>query len=114
VVVHEPGHALRLDDNLELLDITDVVLAPGLRRPPEAAVAASDTPSQVAAGGELLREFRVRLGEEERRIADLRAAGCIWAEVAAELGGAADARRMQFRRAVERVAQESGPEAGDE
>jgi hypothetical protein len=64
-VVHEPGHALRLDDNLELLDITDVVRAPDLRRPPKAAVAAAT-------------------------------------------------RRVQFRRAVERVARESGPEAGDE
>jgi ECF sigma factor len=76
----------------------------------EAAVAAGDTPSQVVAGEELLREFRARLGDEERRIAELRAEGREWVEVAAELGGAADARRMQFQRAISRVARELGLE----
>ncbi len=76
----------------------------------EAAPAADATPSQVVAGEELLREFRARLGDEERRIAELRADGRGWAEVAAELGGAADARRMQLQRAIGRVARELGLE----
>jgi DNA-directed RNA polymerase specialized sigma24 family protein len=70
------------------------------------------TPSRVVAGEEMLREFRARLSEEERRIADLRAAGRGWAEVAAELGGTADGRRVQFQRAVRRVGRELG--MGDE
>jgi hypothetical protein len=77
--------------------------------------AAGDTASQIVAGAELLREFRGRLSEEERRMADLRADGRAWAEVAAELGGAADARRVQFQRAVDRVARALGlEEDGDE
>jgi hypothetical protein len=48
---------------------------------------------------ELLRESRARLGDEERRIAQGRA----WAEVATEQGGAADARRKRFQRAVGRI-----------
>jgi RNA polymerase sigma-70 factor (ECF subfamily) len=76
----------------------------------ESAPAPGDTPSQVAAGEELLRELRARLNDEERRIAELRAEGRGWAEVAAELGGAADARRMQFQRAVGRVARDLGLE----
>jgi hypothetical protein len=47
---------------------------------------------------------RIRLGEEERQIADLRAEGWEWAEIAGLLGGSAQARRMQLARAVHRVA----------
>ena len=66
--------------------------------------------SQVVSGEELLREARARLSEEEQIIANLRADGRSWAEVAQELGGTADARRMQLQRAADRVAQELDPE----
>src|SRR5262249_33629880 len=36
------------------------------------------SPSRQIAGRELLEEFRRRLSEEERRLADLRAQGCEW------------------------------------
>src|SRR5947209_6363680 len=49
--------------------------------------AAGPTPSQVVAGRELLEKFRQRLSEEERRLADLRAKGSDWTDIAAELGG---------------------------
>jgi RNA polymerase sigma-70 factor (ECF subfamily) len=52
--------------------------------------------------------FRERLSDEERRIADLRASGCDWASVAAELGGTAEGRRKQLARAVVRVEQDLG------
>ena len=72
-------------------------------------VAARDpSPSQVVAGRELLQQFRQRLTEEERRLADLRADGRGWAEIAAELGGTAQVRREQLARAVERVVGELG------
>jgi hypothetical protein len=81
----------------------------------EAVAAADDSPSQVVAGEELLREFQARLSDEERRIADLRARGHAWGEVAAALGGAPDARRVQLQRALGRVARELGlEEGGDE
>jgi hypothetical protein len=50
-----------------------------------------------------LREFRDRLSDQERRLADLRAIGHTWAEVAAEVGGSPDALRIAFSRAVDRV-----------
>ena len=72
-------------------------------------VAASDaSPSQVVAGQELLENFRQRLSPEERQLADLRTQGRDWADIAAVLGGTAQARRKQLARAVERVAKELG------
>jgi RNA polymerase sigma-70 factor (ECF subfamily) len=70
------------------------------------------SPSEVVAGRELLDEVRRRLGAEERRLADLRGEGKSWAEVAAELGGTAAARRKQLARALERVCEELGLESG--
>jgi RNA polymerase sigma-70 factor (ECF subfamily) len=78
------------------------------------APAAGASPSQAVANEELLRELRARLSEEERRIADLRAAGRSWAEVAAEMGGSGDARRVQLQRAADRVGRELGLECDDE
>jgi RNA polymerase sigma-70 factor (ECF subfamily) len=71
------------------------------------------SPSQQMAGRELLSELRRRLSEEERRVAELRADGRGWAEVAQELGGTPDGRRMQLDRAVRRVARELGLEEDD-
>jgi RNA polymerase sigma factor (sigma-70 family) len=72
----------------------------------DALVAEGPTPSQLVANQELLQEFRKRLSEDERRLADQRAQGRSWADIAAESGGNADALRMQLTRAVDRVTQE--------
>lgn len=72
------------------------------------AAASADSPSEVVAGKELLEAFRRRLSAEEKELADRRARGCGWAEIAAEMGGTAPARRMQLDRAIERVARELG------
>lgn len=66
-------------------------------------VDAAPGPSRLAAAKELLHEFRRRLTEEERRLADLRAEGHAWTEIAAEMGGTPDGRRMQLSRAAQRV-----------
>lgn len=54
-----------------------------------------------------LREFRQqirdRLNDDERAVLDLRAEGHEWAEIAARLGGAPVARRMQLKRALDRI-----------
>ena len=71
------------------------------------------TPSRVVVGKELLAHFFGRLSDEERQIADLRAQGLAWGDIAGRLGGTAQARRMQLARAVERVAHELGLEAAD-
>jgi RNA polymerase sigma-70 factor (ECF subfamily) len=71
------------------------------------------SPSQIAAGKELLAEFRNRLSEEERQLADRRAEGRDWAAIAAELGGTPEGRRKQLARAVDRVVRALGLEEVD-
>ncbi|HEV2948215.1 MAG TPA: sigma-70 family RNA polymerase sigma factor [Gemmataceae bacterium] len=72
----------------------------------DALVAAGPTPSQLVANQELLMEFRKRLSDTERRLADQRAQGRSWADIAAEWGSNADTLRMQLTRAVNRVTRE--------
>ena len=74
---------------------------------------AGDGPGEVLATRELLDRFRRALSDEERRIVERRTAGLAWADVAAELGGTAQSRRMQLTRAVERVVRELGIEPAD-
>jgi RNA polymerase sigma factor (sigma-70 family) len=69
------------------------------------------TPSQVVGNRELLHAARARLTEDERRIADQRALGRAWKEIASELNETPDAVRVRFARAMDRVAQELGLEA---
>jgi len=77
--------------------------------------AAAPSPSQQIAARELLQAFRERLSAEERVLADRRAQGHAWAEIAAEMGGTPQARRKQLARAVERAAQQLGlDEVSDE
>jgi hypothetical protein len=59
----------------------------------------------------LLGEFRRRLTEAERRLADRRVAGCSWQEIATEIGGRPNALRMRLDRALERVVRELGLES---
>jgi RNA polymerase sigma-70 factor (ECF subfamily) len=70
-------------------------------------------PEETVAGAELLRHLREALSEEERQVFDLRGEGLAWGDVAARLGGSAQARRMQLARAVDRVARELGLESAD-
>jgi RNA polymerase sigma-70 factor (ECF subfamily) len=66
------------------------------------------TPSRVIEGQDLLARFQRGLTPEERRLADLRSQGMTWPQIAEHLGGTAQARRVQFSRAVERVTYEMG------
>lgn len=61
------------------------------------------TPSQTVAGADLLKAFRDRLTEEERELADRRAMGENWEQVAAAMGGTPQGRRKQLERAIARV-----------
>jgi RNA polymerase sigma-70 factor (ECF subfamily) len=72
--------------------------------------ATDDSPSQQAALGELLQEMRKRLSPEERDLAEQRAQGREWAQIAAERGSSPEALRKQLNRAVERAAGELGIE----
>jgi RNA polymerase sigma factor (sigma-70 family) len=70
--------------------------------------ASQETPSQIVADAELLAKFRARLDERERYLAEQRALGREWNELAGELGTGAEALRKQLTRGVDRVAQELG------
>jgi len=72
--------------------------------------AAEATPSQVVAARELFEKFREGLSAEELQVAELRADGCEWTEIAARLGGTPEALRKRLTRAIERVAQQLGLE----
>lgn len=66
------------------------------------------TPSEVVACEELLQSLREQLSADERQIVDLRREGASWAAVAEQLGGTAQARRMQLVRALDRISRALG------
>jgi RNA polymerase sigma-70 factor (ECF subfamily) len=70
--------------------------------------ASGDSPSQVVASRELLDAARRLLSDDERRLADLRAGGNDWAEIAAEVGSSPEAVRKKLARAIDRVTAELG------
>jgi RNA polymerase sigma-70 factor (ECF subfamily) len=72
------------------------------------AVAADASPSQQVAGRELLVEFRKRLSPDERELADLRAEGREWADIAKGRDESAEALRKRLARGLDRVAQQLG------
>jgi RNA polymerase sigma-70 factor (ECF subfamily) len=77
--------------------------------------AAGPGPSQEVATRELLAEFRRRLTHEERELADARALGQEWAQIAAEWDDRPEALRKKLARGIDRVAAELGLEGyGDE
>jgi hypothetical protein len=61
-------------------------------------------PSDVASDRDLVDTIRLRLGTEERQLADLRGDGWAWSDIVDRLGGSVQARRMQLARALQRVA----------
>jgi RNA polymerase sigma factor (sigma-70 family) len=71
------------------------------------------TPERIVAGRELLDAVRNGLSADERRLADLRADGLSWSEVAAQAGGTAEGRRKQLRRALDVVLCGLGVEGGE-
>jgi RNA polymerase sigma-70 factor (ECF subfamily) len=66
------------------------------------------SPSRIASGQELLREVRRQMTEEERYLAEQRALGRDWADLAAEVGGTPEGLRKRLARAVDRVARRLG------
>jgi RNA polymerase sigma factor (sigma-70 family) len=68
---------------------------------------ASD-PGEQASAKEILEKIRSHLDVEERYLADQRALGCAWKELADELGGTDVALRKKLTRALDRVMGELG------
>jgi RNA polymerase sigma-70 factor (ECF subfamily) len=69
---------------------------------------AGSSPSQRVAAKEILDEVHNRLSPDERKLADQRALGREWSDIAAEVGGTPEALRKRLSRAIDRVAQELG------
>lgn len=67
-----------------------------------------DSPSQQVVLKELLHKLRESLTEQERLLADQRAAGREWADIAAETGETPEALRKRLARAIDRVAPQFG------
>jgi RNA polymerase sigma factor (sigma-70 family) len=80
--------------------------APGAAEAAAEVPAPGPSPSELISRGELLQRARALLTAEERRLADLKAQGRGWDEIARELGGAPNALRMRLTRAVSRVARQ--------
>lgn len=76
----------------------------------EALLAPGPSPSNQVAGRELLEAVYQRLRENERWLAEQRAQGRGWADIAADCGEHADALRKRLSRALDRVADELGLE----
>jgi DNA-directed RNA polymerase specialized sigma24 family protein len=65
----------------------------------------SSGPVQHVLGRELVNQAFGLMDSEVREMAGCRARGMEWSEIANQLGGTPDARRKQFQRAIERIAQ---------
>jgi RNA polymerase sigma-70 factor (ECF subfamily) len=95
--------------------LVDHARKPGYRRPllngampPETVVDRGDSPSEIASGAELIQEFLRRMSPAERRLAELRASGLGWDEVAARVGSTTESTRKQLERAIRRVERQLG------
>jgi RNA polymerase sigma-70 factor (ECF subfamily) len=73
---------------------------------PQEASSRELPPDELLAGRELMEAITCRLTLEEAELAQRRVQGMTWGEIAAELGGSADGRRMQLARAAERLARD--------
>ncbi len=79
----------------------------------DALVGSAREPGSVVAWRDLLQEVRKLLTDEERQLADHRADGLAWPEIAAQVGGQPDALRKKLDRALDRVTAHLGLEVGD-
>lgn len=94
-------HALRRDQRRVLADGAPVL---------ENVVGPLPTPSQTISRRELLDAINQELSPEERYLAEQRAAGRGWTEIAAELGCTPEGLRKRYARVVDRVIRQLGLE----
>ncbi len=83
-------------------------LAPAADEVLDAVAGVVQSPSAIVAGRELLQVVHERLSPEERSLAEQRAQGHDWAEIAAAQGGSPEALRKRLARAMDRVTRELG------
>ena len=111
----EPEQLIRLLMTMAHNKIVDYARKPAVRRRSHcdssvwrAFAAKGQSPSEIVANEEILREVQDRLTEAERRIVELRGKGRSWQEVADVCGGTADGVRKTHERALDRVCKELG------
>jgi RNA polymerase sigma-70 factor (ECF subfamily) len=73
-----------------------------------AVVDAADSPSQIVAGHELLEAVHSQLSDDERFLANQRAEGRQWGEIATDLNASPEALRKKLARALDRVTRTLG------
>ena len=66
------------------------------------------SPSEIVSRREELELLKAALTDEERQIFELRLGGHSWEEVASQIGGNGNARRMQLSRGLERLERQLG------
>jgi len=71
------------------------------------------TPSAIVSRRELLQACRRLLTDDEHRLAEARAEGRGWEELAEEFGASPGALRRRYARALDRIAESFAPESGD-
>jgi RNA polymerase sigma-70 factor (ECF subfamily) len=79
----------------------------------DALVGNEPEPGRILASRDLLTEVRKLLTDEERMLADRRAVGLDWPEIATQVGGQPDTLRKKLNRALDRVMAHLGLEVGD-
>lgn len=67
-----------------------------------------ETPSRIVANRELLQKVRLQLSDDERYLAEQRALGIDWDELAGRLGSNPEALRKKLSRAIDRAARRLG------
>jgi len=80
----------------------------GVREP----LAADEDHANRILNQDFLREFRLRLSDDERQLWDRRGNDASWQHIASDLGATPEALRQQYSRAIHRVARELGLEEG--
>ena len=75
----------------------------------EQAIDARPSPSEMLSRKEEIDLLKMSLGDEEREVFELRSQGLSWEEVASQMGGTGQSRRMQLARGLKRLAPKLRP-----
>lgn len=96
LAMHSRSHHQQRRDVRRVTSINDFETAPPDNSP---------GPDRQVVGRELLERAYELMEPDVRQMADCRIQGANWATISDQMGGTADARRKQFLRAMDRIAQ---------
>ena len=95
----------------ELAECRDERRVEAMRSDEREIAAREDTPSQLIEAEDLLAAVRRRLTDNDRYLAEQRAAGRPWSELAAELHASPESLRKRLVRAIQQALEELGVES---